>query len=84
VRVEPRTPDQLPKSSYRGLYGARLSPRERDVLALVAQGLGWREVAAALDTSESVVKRQKEILYAKLGAANGAHAVALGIQTGQL
>lgn len=52
-----------------------LSPREREVLALVASGSTNREVAAALHLSPHTIKDLTSSLYKKLGAKNRADAV---------
>jgi DNA-binding NarL/FixJ family response regulator len=55
----------------RGLYGTRIpSPRQRQVIALVAQGLKNSEVAEAIGTTEYVVKNHLRIIYDKLGFWN--------------
>jgi two-component system response regulator DesR len=52
-----------------------LSPREQEVLALVASGSTNREVAAALHLSPHTIKDLTSSLYRKLGAKNRADAV---------
>lgn len=47
-----------------------LSPRERDVLELVAQGATNREIAEAVELSPHTVKEHLSSLYRKLGARN--------------
>jgi DNA-binding NarL/FixJ family response regulator len=54
---------------------ALLSPREREVLGLVASGATNREIAAALYLSPHTVKEHTSALYRKLGARNRAEAV---------
>ncbi len=44
--------------------------RERQVIALVAQGLKNREVAEAIGTTEHVVKNYLRAIYDKLGLWN--------------
>ena len=56
---------------------AVLSTRERDVLALVARGLGNREIAAQLAISEFTVKRHVHNILDKLGRHSRADAAAL-------
>ncbi|HEV7528037.1 MAG TPA: response regulator transcription factor [Solirubrobacteraceae bacterium] len=58
-----------------GAGATPLSPREREVLELVAAGLTNREVAAALHLSPHTVKDLTSSLYKKLGAKNRADAV---------
>jgi DNA-binding NarL/FixJ family response regulator len=52
-----------------------LSPRERDVLALVASGATNREIAATVHLSHHTVKEHLSSLYRKLGACNRTDAV---------
>lgn len=66
----------------RGPAGEALSLREAEVLALVAKGHGNREIARSLRLSEATVKTHLIHIYAKLGAADRAHAVTLAIQKG--
>lgn len=54
-----------------GLYGTRVpSPRQQQVIALVAQGLKNSEVAAVIGTTEYVVKNHLRVIYDKLGFWN--------------
>jgi DNA-binding NarL/FixJ family response regulator len=54
-----------------GLYGTRVpSPRQQQVIELVAQGLKNSEVADAIGTTEHVVKNHLRIIYDKLGLWN--------------
>jgi DNA-binding NarL/FixJ family response regulator len=54
-----------------GLYGTRKpSPRQQQVIELVAQGLKNSEVADAIGTTEHVVKNHLRIIYDKLGLWN--------------
>jgi DNA-binding CsgD family transcriptional regulator len=55
---------------------AQLSPREREVLGLVAQGRTNGEIADALVLSEHTVHRHVANILAKLGASSRAAAVA--------
>jgi DNA-binding NarL/FixJ family response regulator len=53
------------------LYGTRIpSPRQQQVIALVAQGLKNSEVANVIGTTENVVKNHLRIIYDKLGFWN--------------
>jgi DNA-binding NarL/FixJ family response regulator len=61
-----------------------LSPREREVLALVAQGSTNREAARRLFISEATVKTHLLHIYAKLGVSDRAAAVAAGFDRGLL
>jgi len=64
--------------------GAALTPRELDVLRLVAQGLANKEIAAELDLSAHTVKYHLASVLAKLGARSRTEAVSRGIRTGLL
>ena len=62
----------------------RLTPREREVLALLARGLGNKQIAWELSVSEHTVKYHVSALYAKLGAGSRTEALRLGIERGLL
>ena len=64
--------------------GAALTPRELDVLRLVAQGLGNKEIAAELELSAHTVKYHLASVLAKLGVRSRTEAVSRGIRTGLL
>ncbi|MEE6295923.1 response regulator transcription factor [Georgenia wangjunii] len=55
-----------------------LSARELDVLRLVAAGRTNRQIGAALFIGEATVKAHLQHVFAKLGAADRAAAVAAG------
>lgn len=61
-----------------------LTPREREVLERLAEGLSNREIAAVLGISEHTAKFHVASVLAKLGAANRAEAVRQGIRRGWL
>ncbi|MEU4620368.1 response regulator transcription factor [Actinoplanes sp. NPDC023801] len=63
---------------------ATLSAREREVLALIAQGRTNRETAAALFITEATVKTHLLHIYAKLGAPDRAAAVSAAHRRGLL
>ena len=58
----------------------RFTPREQDVLRLLAQGLQNKEIAAALTISERTVKFHVSTILEKIGAGNRTEAVALATQ----
>jgi NarL family two-component system response regulator LiaR len=60
--------------------GRDLSTRERDVLALVVEGLGNYEIADRLVISPNTVKNHVRACMSKLGAANRAQAAALAVK----
>jgi DNA-binding NarL/FixJ family response regulator len=61
-----------------------LSPREGQVLALVAQGASNKEIAARYYVSETTVKAHLGNILEKLHVKNRTHAVALAIEKGYL
>ena len=60
----------------------RLSDRERQVLELLAEGLGVSAIAARLYLSESTAKSHIGRIYEKLGAANRAQALVTAMRLG--
>ena len=62
----------------------RLSGREAEVLALLADGLGTGEIAGSLYMSESTAKTHITHIYQKLGAANRAQALVTAMRMGLL
>jgi ATP/maltotriose-dependent transcriptional regulator MalT len=61
-----------------------LSPRELEVLALVAGGATNRTVGARMHVSEATVKTHLLNIYSKLGVGDRAAAVAEGFRRGLL
>jgi DNA-binding NarL/FixJ family response regulator len=61
-----------------------LSNREREILALLADGLVNKQIAARLGISTNTVKTHLELLFDKLGVATRAEAVATGVKRGLL
>jgi DNA-binding NarL/FixJ family response regulator len=59
-----------------------LTPREQEVLRMLALGLANKEIAARLNISEHTVKFHVAAILGKLGAASRTEAVALGIRHG--
>ena len=62
--------------------GQILTPREIEVLRMIADGLGNKEIASKLSISDHTVKFHISSIFAKLGASNRAEAVTLGIRHG--
>jgi len=62
--------------------GPQLSPREKEVLGLLAEGLGVSAIARRLFISESTAKTHISKIYDKLGAANRAQAIMNALRAG--
>lgn len=61
-----------------------LSPTETRLIQLFADGRQRNEIAAELGVSEETIKTYLKKAYARLGARNAAHAVAIGFRNGIL
>ena len=59
-----------------------LTPREVEVLSLVARGFGNKEVADVLGTAPGTVKVHVQSILSKLGAKDRTHAVTLALRRG--
>src|SRR5207247_491683 len=64
--------------------GPQLSPREGQVLRLLADGMSVAGIAKQLFVSESTAKTHISKLYEKLGAANRAQALMTALRLGLL
>jgi LuxR family maltose regulon positive regulatory protein len=78
--------DRLAPTSGARILGA-LSPRETDILTLIAEGLSNKEIARGLDIGPETVKSHLKSVFAKLGVERRAQAVSraqtLGLVTTQ-
>lgn len=61
-----------------------LTPREREVLALLARSLSNKEIARALELTPGTVKVHVSSILAKLGARDRREAVARAVEAGAL
>jgi DNA-binding NarL/FixJ family response regulator len=61
-----------------------LTIRETEVLKLVSEGLGNKEIADRLGTASGTVKMHVQNILDKLGAADRTHAVTMAIRRGIL
>jgi DNA-binding CsgD family transcriptional regulator len=61
-----------------------LTEREREILGMVAMGMGGTWIASALSVSPSTVETHVRHTLEKLGARNRAHAIALGLRSGEI
>lgn len=99
IVVEPRVSEALQQAALRKRPPARtsesaiarssdnappLSAREREVLALLAEGLATKNIAHQLGISAHTVKAHVESIFAKFGATTRAEAVAIGVRRGQV
>lgn len=88
-RAAPFTGDAQETAEPRSEHGnaalpqlAGLSPREREILGLLARGLSNKELARALSVSENTVKTHLANLYAKLGVGRRTQALAAAQRLG--
>jgi DNA-binding CsgD family transcriptional regulator len=79
VAVSAAVPFVLNEARLRELA---VTPREREILELIATGMSNREIAEKLFVSENTVKTHSSRLFDKLGAKRRTQAVQLGKQLG--
>jgi len=75
-RVQPASADS-PREAF-----DTLTAREIEVLRMLAEGLGNREMAVSLGISEHTVKFHISSIFDKLGASTRTEAVTLGVRMG--
>jgi DNA-binding NarL/FixJ family response regulator len=61
-----------------------LTPRQVQILRLIADGLNDRQIADRLHISPDTVRKTNHAAYAVLGAAGRAHALAIAYREGIL
>jgi DNA-binding NarL/FixJ family response regulator len=61
---------------------AALTPREVEVLGLVARGLANKQIARELGTADGTIKMHVQNIIGKLGASDRTHAVTIAVQRG--
>jgi DNA-binding NarL/FixJ family response regulator len=71
-----------PPPKLRGDLPKGLSPREVDVLALVARGRSNKDIASALHIAERTVKNHVARLYDKIGVRTRAGAAVFAVEHG--
>lgn len=74
--------DGISKGEWRS--HSRLTPREREVLALVAEGKTGLAIAAELYLAPTTVQTHVNNALIKLGAKNRSHGIAIAIRSGEL
>ena len=75
-RIRPGRQSELDPS------GQILTPREIEVLRMIAEGLGNKEIASRLRISDHTVKFHISSIFAKLGVSSRTEAVIVGIRQG--
>ena len=78
--LRPREADLAPELAEP--FAEHLTPREIEVLQLLSEGLGNKEIASRLNISEHTAKFHVASIMGKLGAASRTEAVTLGIRRG--
>jgi NarL family two-component system response regulator LiaR len=78
IKQVPSAPDPKKREDF------GITPREFEILELIAQGLSNREIAAKLFVSENTVKTHSSRVFDKLGARRRTQAVQLGKEFGLL
>ena len=59
-----------------------LTERQHELLAMVAEGLTNRQIAAELNISESTVKNHLHQVFSKLGVTSRSQAISVGVRLG--
>jgi DNA-binding NarL/FixJ family response regulator len=77
-------PDAPAPVADRDVVQEPLTPRELEVLGLIAEGLPNKAIADALDISDQTVKFHVAAILAKLGAQNRTEAVRRALRRGLL
>jgi DNA-binding NarL/FixJ family response regulator len=72
----------LMRQKQRASASAGLTPREHDILTLLADGRTNKDIARALGLSDGTVRMYVSTILAKLGAANRTEASVLAIRQG--
>jgi DNA-binding CsgD family transcriptional regulator len=80
--VKPLTSEEEPCDAV--AKRIRLSARQRQILALVAEGATDNEIALRLGLSSTTVSQYMKKIRERLGACSRAHAVALALRQGIL
>ncbi len=85
LQKHPTTPGRGERSVLRpAAAAAGLSSRQREVLALLAEGVQARAIAARLGLSEATVRNHIRLILRKLGCHSQLEAVAVAYRIGLL
>jgi DNA-binding NarL/FixJ family response regulator len=82
--LDPRLTPLLRRDNGSNGRDGVLSPREREILELLSQGLSGEDAAKQLYLSSETVRTHVRNAMTKLGAATRVHAVALALQRGEI
>ena len=82
AEIDSAAPAPMPASSAVAGLTEPLTRREREVLQMLAGGLGNKQIAARLTISEHTAKFHVASVLGKLGAGTRTEAVAIGIRRG--
>lgn len=74
--------DEIRRQETAPPEGESLTPRERDIVQLVAEGHDNRTIAARLHLSEKTVGNRLSEIFQKLGASNRTQAAMIAVQRG--
>jgi len=83
-QAPPRRSWSSPAGARDGSEAPQLTPREAEVLRLLARGAGNKQIAWELGVSEHTIKFHTSAIYAKLGVANRTEAARRGVELGLL
>lgn len=78
--IDSVTGETVEKERYTRNDGRILSPRQTEILALLAKGAGSKQIADRLRISVHTVNRHRQDILAALKVANSASAVEIGIK----
>ena len=84
VVVSVREPSRRTATEHDVVDQVLLTSREREILGLLADGMGNKQIAARLGISTNTVKTHLELLFDKLEVSSRAEAVAAGVRRGLL